>query len=556
MRQDQSGMRLDPQLADQPLEAPSRSLAWRYALTLVTVAALSIGGQIIVHGALHDEQTRAHVLNLAGRQRMLGERLGKAALALHQPTTIATTTTPGSADTKAQRARLADTLAALEAAHAELRAVDGLLTPDQDPSPQLQALASTTTQLLTTQHQAPDTITTLLARQDQWVSTMDAVVARYEQASIAHVTRLRTTELAILALILLTLLVEGLLVLRPALRRLHHAVEAALAGARQRAALLSALPEPVVLLTRDGQLQDALIPPSAVPGALAHLERFLAGPHAPTALRVLRELGDDDRVHALDIGPGPSDRRFELRLSRYHADTVLALMHDVTEQRLLERRMLDEVARAQQQMGSDLHDGVCQQLTGLLLLAQALEAAARRGEPIALADLTQLREHLAAGAVEVRQVSQSLYPVVLSQHGLVDALRQLCDSVRALHRIPCTCSTSLARVSLEGAAIHLYRIAQEAVANAVRHARCTTITVELARTRDELVLTISDDGAGLPASPARRPPGMGLHSMNHRAEAIGAFLSITPRTGGGTVVRCALPEPTPAPDPRPESEPT
>ena len=102
--------------------------------------------------------------------------------------------------------------------------------------------------------------------------------------------------------------------------------------------------------------------------------------------------------------------------------------------------------------------------------------------------------------------------------------------------------------------VQLYRIAQEAVANAVRHARCTTITVELTRPASDLVLTITDDGTGLPASPARRPPGMGLHSMSHRAEAIGAFLSIHPRDGGGTVVRCALPEPTPAADssvPRP-----
>lgn len=541
-------MRLDPQLAEQPLEAPSRSLAWRYALTLGTVAALSIGGQVIVHGALQDEATRAHVLNLAGRQRMLGERLGKTALALR----AAHSSPADLAELATLRTRLGDTLAALESAHAELASVAGLLTGELDPSPQLQALASTTAAL--TRAPEPALLATLLHQQERWVSTMDAVVARYEQASIAHVTRLRRTELAILALVLLTLIVEGLLVLRPALRRLHRAVELALAGARQRAALLAALPEPVVLLTRDGQLQDSLVPPTAVPGALAHLQRFLAGPHAPAARRLLREVGDDDRVHALDIGPGPSDRRYELRLSRYHGDTVLALMHDVTEQRLLERRMLDEVARAQQQMGSDLHDGVCQQLTGLLLLAQALEGAARRGEPIALADISTLREHLAAGAVEVRQVSQSLYPVVLSQHGLVDALRQLCDSVRALHRIQCTCITSLARVSLEGAAIHLYRIAQEAVANAVRHARCTTITVELARAGGELVLTISDDGTGLPASPARRPPGMGLHSMSHRAEAIGAFLSINPRDGGGTVVRCALPETTETRPPTAASE--
>ena len=539
-------MRLDPQLAEQPLEAPSRSLAWRYALTLLTVAALSIGGQVIVHGALRDEETRAHVLNLAGRQRMLGERLGKTALALRDPPATDATTAVASLHTN-----LDTTLRALESAHAELRQVDGLLTDDLDPDPHLQALATATAALQRSATPTREQVAALLAHQDRWVATMDAVVARYEQASIAHVDRLRSTELALLALVLLTLLVEGLLVLRPALRRLHRAVELALRGARQRAALLAALPEPVVLLTRDGQLQDSLVPPTASPGALAHLQGFLSGPHAPAAQRLLREVGDDTTVRALDIGPGPSDRRYELRLSRYHGDTVLALMHDVTEQRLLERRMLDAVARAQQQMGSDLHDGVCQQLTGLLLLAQALEGAARRGEAIALADLTQLREYLAAGALEVRQVSQSLYPVVLSQHGLVDALHQLCDSVRALHRIPCTCHTSLARVSLEGAAIHLYRIAQEAVANAVRHARCTTITVELTRTVNDLVLTITDDGTGLPASPARRPPGMGLHSMSHRAEAIGAFLSIHPRDGGGTVVRCALPEPTPAADSEP-----
>ena len=352
-------MRLDPQLAEQPLEAPSRSLAWRYALTLGTVAALSIGGQVIVHGALQDEATRAHVLNLAGRQRMLGERLGKTALALR----AAHSSPADLAELATLRTRLGDTLAALESAHAELASVAGLLTGELDPSPQLQALASTTAAL--TRAPEPALLATLLHQQERWVSTMDAVVARYEQASIAHVTRLRRTELAILALVLLTLLVEGLLVLRPALRRLHRAVELALAGARQRAALLAALPEPVVLLTRDGQLQDSLVPPTAVPGALAHLQRFLAGPHAPAARRLLREVGDDDRVHALDIGPGPSDRRYELRLSRYHGDTVLALMHDVTEQRLHpSRRIAVQRARQRHQRRVDCVSWMCTRRRG------------------------------------------------------------------------------------------------------------------------------------------------------------------------------------------------
>lgn len=523
-------MRRYPQLAEQPLDAPTRSLAWRYALALLTVAALSIGGQLVIQNSLQHEAARADVINLAGRQRLLAERLGKTALQLHGP---------------AARERLADTLAALQRADATLQASaaaghDLLL---RCLTVRMQAQLAGLTAAARALEASPSAAgaAALVEQQERFVARMDAVVGRHARAASEHVARLRRTELTILAAVLLTLLLEGLLVFWPALRRIRRAIAALLASGRERAAILAALPEPVVLLTRDGQIQDSLVPPTASPAALEHLGAFLRGPHAAAALQHLAEVREGDRIHALDIGPGPSDRRFELRMSRYHGDTVLALMHDVTEQRLLDRRMLDEVARAQQRMGSELHDGLCQQLTGLLLLAQALEGAARRGEAVALADLTQLREHLAASAVEVRQVSQSLYPVVLREHGLVDALRQLCDSVGALHRVRCTCNTTLDRVALEGAAIHLYRIAQEAVANAVRHARCTTIAVSLEREGAALVLTIVDDGVGLPAAPAIRP-GMGLHSMSHRAEAIGAWLTITPRPGGGTQVRCALDE--------------
>src|SRR5262249_154993 len=103
----------------------------------------------------------------------------------------------------------------------------------------------------------------------------------------------------------------------------------------------------------------------------------------------------------------------------------------------------------------------------------------------------------------------------------------------------------LQQVRLEGAAIHLYRIAQEAVANAVRHARCGAIEVTLLRDDSgALVLSVSDDGVGIAEGAEAPAPrhGMGLHSMQYRAEAIGAWLSITARDGGGTLVRCVLPE--------------
>ena len=332
-----------------------------------------------------------------------------------------------------------------------------------------------------------------------------------------------------------TLLLAGVLVIATALQRLRIRAIALDEANREQAAVLAGLPEPVVLLTAEGQVMRSFGP--ATP-ALEHLQAALDGPQGPR-LRAAVLGALDGGAHAFDLGPLPGERRYELRMSRYNADAVLAFLHDVTEQRRFDRRMLDEVAKAQQQMGSDLHDGLCQQLTGLLLLAQALEGAARRGEAVGLADIARLREHLAASAVEARQLSQSLYPVVLRQHGLVDALRQMCDATGALHGIRCKCITELHSFDLAGAAIHLYRIAQEAVANAVRHAKATEIRVTLAYEDGALVLTISDDGVGITLPPARQ--GMGLTSMTHRAEAIGAFLIIARGPDGGTTVRCTLP---------------
>ncbi len=343
-------------------------------------------------------------------------------------------------------------------------------------------------------------------------------------------------ELVIFGCVIITLLLVGVLVIATALQRLRTRAIGLGEVVREQSAVLAGLPEPVVLLTAEGRVVRSFGPDAPT---LDHLQAVLAGPQGPRA-RAAIAAALDGGGHTFDLGPGPGELRCELRMSRYNADTVLAFLHDVTEQRRFDRRMLDEVAKAQQQMGSDLHDGLCQQLTGLLLLAQALEGGARRGEAVSLADIARLREHLAASAVEARQLSQSLYPVVLRQHGLVDALRQMCDATGALHGIRCTCRTELQAVDLAGSAIHLYRIAQESVANAVRHARATEISVTLVREDGALVLTITDDGVGIPQGAGLRH-GMGLTSMSHRAEAIGAYLTIAAGPRGGTTVRCVLP---------------
>lgn len=524
-------MRRPTQLAEQTPVAPTRGLAWRHALALLLVAALAIGGQVIVQRALRHDNARARLLGLAGEQRLLGERLGRTALQLRL-----------SAEPSARaplKQALADTERRLQAGDAELRELEATLggaAPEARSPAHLQAIAAAVAGLVRGDADPAGATAALLEQQEQFGEALAQLSARWRDGS-AHAEDLARTELTLLGCLLAVLLLEGLLVFRPALRRLQRAIEAIARGGREKAAILEAIPEPVVVLTRDGRLGDAGV--TADDPALEHLRSFLGGPHAARALAMIDEAIASDAGRTLDLGAGAEDRRFELRISRYNAEAVLGILHDVTQQRRLELRMLDEIARAQKRMGSELHDGLCQQLTGLLLLAQALEGASRRGEPVALADIALLREHLAACAVEARQVSQSLYPVVLSRHGLVDALRQLCDTTAALHRIRCTFAATTGRVDLEGAAIHLYRIAQEAVANAVRHGRCAAIEVGLEQVPDALVLTIADDGVGLADAP--RQDSMGLHSMQFRAEAIGAWLTIAPREGGGTQVRCTLP---------------
>ncbi|MEQ1752461.1 MAG: ATP-binding protein, partial [Prosthecobacter sp.] len=98
-------------------------------------------------------------------------------------------------------------------------------------------------------------------------------------------------------------------------------------------------------------------------------------------------------------------------------------------------------------------------------------------------------------------------------------------------------------VSLEDpdVSMHLYRIAQEAVANAVKHSAAGHILMDLRMTHDELTLIIEDDGSGIQMSTATYTEGMGLRTMRYRAEALGAYLEVLPRLFGGTQVICRLP---------------
>jgi signal transduction histidine kinase len=218
---------------------------------------------------------------------------------------------------------------------------------------------------------------------------------------------------------------------------------------------------------------------------------------------------------------------------------------DVTERARLQREILEISDREQARIGQDVHDGLCQQLIGMGFSVNSLEqslSSQRRSEAAIAAKLCTLLD----GAIdEARRVCRGLYPIRLSKQGLQSALEELATTAQERYGILCSCEPDGAPSVCDLAtATHLYRIAQEAVNNAAKHSGAGRISIRLGRTKEAILLEISDNGKGLqePSSLAstNRSGGMGLHIMRYRATVMRGELEITSNESG-TTVSCRVP---------------
>jgi PAS domain S-box-containing protein len=238
------------------------------------------------------------------------------------------------------------------------------------------------------------------------------------------------------------------------------------------------------------------------------------------------------------------DRAFPIRDSSGKVIRVVGIAEDITERHRLEREILEISDREQARMGQDLHDGLCQKLVSIAFDNNALEKrlAARQQAEVAMA--RQMGDLLDDAITEARALSHGLFPVQLEADGLHLALQQLVAAVNARGRVQCRLDCQQAvRLSDNAVAIHLYRIAQEAVNNALKHSQGTSLSIQLKMVDGRIELNISDDGVGIPVVP-RSAGGMGMHTMNYRARTIGGSLTIERAAGGGTTVACSAPVPS------------
>lgn len=216
------------------------------------------------------------------------------------------------------------------------------------------------------------------------------------------------------------------------------------------------------------------------------------------------------------------------------------LAQDITPRRKLEQEVVQASTTEQERIAHDLHDGVGQILAALCLQAKLLEKNIELGNTPNAGQARALIDLANQAADQTRALARGLDPVELERDGLNSALQGLAERSRELLRIECTfLSPQFPKHITKFNAIHLYRIAQEAVNNAVRHGNASRVIIALSQSATETVLEIRDNGSGVPEG-VETTKGTGLRNMHHRARVMGGDLQLQTADEGGLRLTCRV----------------
>lgn len=217
-----------------------------------------------------------------------------------------------------------------------------------------------------------------------------------------------------------------------------------------------------------------------------------------------------------------------------------ALESQMAENRQLEKTILEISDREQVKIGQDLHDGLCQHLVSAAFSANLLQDKLTKESPGTINDAIRIADMIDEAISQARNLARGLYPVRLETDGLETALRELASTLSRRFEVECCVDCPVpVTVNKAGASIHLYRIAQEAITNAAKHADAGHIILTLSPAENRLTMTIRDDGLGIGLT-NHKPDGMGLRIMKYRARLIGGDFQVNSVPAGGTQVICAI----------------
>jgi two-component system sensor kinase FixL len=319
-------------------------------------------------------------------------------------------------------------------------------------------------------------------------------------------------------------------------------------------AVLDSTVDAIVTIDRDGKIIDVNPATLKMFGYLRDeligqdVSIFMPSPHREDHHRYVSRYLETGEARIIGLGREVRGVRkdgsifpVELAVSQIdHLGMFCGIMRDISERRELEQQVINAVVDERRRSAQELHDGLGSLLTAVHLRMDALAKSLPKADAGLQEEAARIAGLLKEAVGQTRAIARGLDPVGPESGDLMSSLAELAGEISRISEVQCDfhCPEP---VLLKGKVLckQLYRIAQEASTNAIKHGGGKKILISLIRRDDEVILTVADDGRGMKEDPSHGG-GNGLKFMRYRAGVIGGAFSIRQASGGGTVVTCAV----------------